>query len=389
MSIEISAERLSNLVGSIYDCVITPEGWAVAIDAVRRDYGFAFGLLGINALRSELSPPTTGPIAIRACSGLAEEAVAHFESFSSEEVLDYWGGPATVSQHPLGEPIMHSQVTDRARLNRNRIYTQWSKPLGVSDVVVIALARERAAVGSLAFARHESAGEIGESEMSGLRLIAPHVRRAVTISRLFEFETIEPATFASVIETLATGVVLTDETLAIVHANAVAMAMLSDNDPISSRQGRLALSHKVGNGVLEAAVVQAASEEARLGERGIGIPARRANGSPCVLHVLPLRQGEIRRGLIQRAAAAVFIAPAASPPRLPIDALSILYDLTPAESRIFELICDGETQAEIAAKIGIASSTVKTHLLRVFEKTGCARQAELIKLAASFSVPYW
>ena len=62
---------------------------------------------------------------------------------------------------------------------------------------------------------------------------------------------------------------------------------------------------------------------------------------------------------------------------------------TPAESRIFELICDGETQAEIATKIGVAPSTVKTHLLRVFEKTGCSRQAELIKLAASFSLPLW
>ena len=222
--------------------------------------------------------------------------------------------------------------------------------------------------------------------MAGLRLLAPHVRRAVTISKLFDLKAIEAATFSSTIESFSAGVVLADEALAIIHANPAAMAMLSDNDPISSRQGRLALSHKVGNGALEAAIFQAIRDEASLGQKDIGIPTRRADGSPCVLHVLPLRRGEIRPCLVQRAAVAVFVAPTASPPRPPIDALALLYDLTPAESRIFELICNGETQVEIATKIGIAPSTVKTHLLRVFEKTGRSRQAELglgpIKLLA-------
>jgi DNA-binding CsgD family transcriptional regulator len=76
-----------------------------------------------------------------------------------------------------------------------------------------------------------------------------------------------------------------------------------------------------------------------------------------------------------------------SPPALPGDALALLYDLTPAELRVFELIATGTTQPEIAHRLGIAPSTVKTHLLRVFAKTGCGRQADLIKLAASMALP--
>jgi DNA-binding CsgD family transcriptional regulator len=72
---------------------------------------------------------------------------------------------------------------------------------------------------------------------------------------------------------------------------------------------------------------------------------------------------------------------------MPADALALLYDLTPAESRIFELIADGQALSDIAVVLGIAPSTVKTHLLRVFDKTGCSRQAELVKLAASMSLP--
>jgi DNA-binding CsgD family transcriptional regulator len=63
-----------------------------------------------------------------------------------------------------------------------------------------------------------------------------------------------------------------------------------------------------------------------------------------------------------------------------------LYEFTPAELRIFELIVEGRSPAEIADALGIAASTVKPHLLRVFAKTRLHRQAELVKLAASLSL---
>jgi len=62
-----------------------------------------------------------------------------------------------------------------------------------------------------------------------------------------------------------------------------------------------------------------------------------------VIHVLPLRKDTTRGSLVQRASAALFIAPAASSPRMPVDALALIYDLTPAESRIFEMIAGGST----------------------------------------------
>ncbi len=53
--------------------------------------------------------------------------------------------------------------------------------------------------------------------------------------------------------------------------------------------------------------------------------------------------------------------------------------MTPAESCVFE---------SIASRLGIATATVKTHLLRVFQKTGCNRQVDLVKLAGSLAMPY-
>jgi len=40
---------------------------------------------------------------------------------------------------------------------------------------------------------------------------------------------------------------------------------------------------------------------------------------------------------------------------------------------------------EVAAILGLGQQTVKTHLKRLFAKTGTARQAELVKLVAGYS----
>jgi DNA-binding CsgD family transcriptional regulator len=42
---------------------------------------------------------------------------------------------------------------------------------------------------------------------------------------------------------------------------------------------------------------------------------------------------------------------------------------------------------EVAEALGIGESTVKTHLGRVYEKTGAHRQADLVKLFAGYTSP--
>jgi len=190
-----------------------------------------------------------------------------------------------------------------------------------------------------------------------------------------------------VLEGFAFGVVLVDENLRIVHANAAAQAMLAAHDPIRSEEGVLTLSLDAAQASLARAVLQAEMDDTNLGARGIGIPARRKKGDPCVIHLLPLRHGSMRRDLGERAAAALFIAPRTIAPSMPADALALLYDLTPAENRVCEMICAGMTLAAIGRSLGVAPSTVKTHLLRVFNKTGTKRQVALVKLATSLSLP--
>ena len=42
---------------------------------------------------------------------------------------------------------------------------------------------------------------------------------------------------------------------------------------------------------------------------------------------------------------------------------------------------------DVAEALGIDETTVKTHLGRLFEKTGARRQADLVKIVAGFARP--
>jgi DNA-binding CsgD family transcriptional regulator len=140
-------------------------------------------------------------------------------------------------------------------------------------------------------------------------------------------------------------------------------------------------------GQLQSAVEIAARDEGQLGRRGIGLPARLADGTPLALHVMPLKRRPNRSSFGAQASAAVFIAETGGAPTLPAEALGLLYGLTPAETRVFELTVAGHSTAEVARMLAVAPSTFRTHLLAVFAKTGRRNRADLVRLSREVTLP--
>jgi DNA-binding CsgD family transcriptional regulator len=104
--------------------------------------------------------------------------------------------------------------------------------------------------------------------------------------------------------------------------------------------------------------------------------------------VLPLTSGERRRaGAAFAAVAAVFVQKAPLDIPSPHEIISKDYKLTPTELRVLFAIVQVGGVPAVAEALGIAASTVKTHLLRLFAKTGTMGQAELVKLVASYTNP--
>lgn len=367
------------MIGTFYDAVIEPHLWQKALDDMRRHFGFHLGAISVIAM-------PTGSAVVQVTTNIPDEYLAGMQAYNND-VIELWGGVARMAEMPLEEPILQSRITGPDVWEGNRFYEEWVRPLGLVDQVGIMLARDRTMVGNIGLGLHESSRPLTQVHMDGLRFMAPHVRRAAIISRLLDSSASAAATFEAALDATRSAVVLVDGDMAIVHANAVARAMLGNGDPIASVRGKLTLPRELVPNRLQAAVQAAARAEQELGRRGIGIAAKSRDGTALAVQVMPLENRSLRGGVDRRAVVAVFIGDAAAPLEMPADAMRLLYELTPAEQRVFELVVAGEKTAAIARTLGVAPSTVRTHLLKVFEKTGRHSRGDLVKLSREITLP--
>lgn len=63
-----------------------------------------------------------------------------------------------------------------------------------------------------------------------------------------------------------------------------------------------------------------------------------------------------------------------------VDVLRSLFGLTPAEGDLARDLLTGATILEIARRNGRSAATLRTHLARLFGKTGTGRQVDLVRL---------
>jgi DNA-binding CsgD family transcriptional regulator len=63
------------------------------------------------------------------------------------------------------------------------------------------------------------------------------------------------------------------------------------------------------------------------------------------------------------------------------------YGLTPAELRVLFALVEFGGVSDIASALGVSPGTAKTHLRRLFAKTGTRRQVDLVKLVVGFAPP--
>lgn len=373
------AELLSRLIGLIYDCAIDPSGWDAALGEIRQGLRFCNGMFTI------WTAPRGLPL-LNVTSGIADEYARRIPDYGAD-IVAQWGGPERIASFAVGDPKVLSWERRRSEWADTDYYRDWIEPQGIVDLMAVAITRDKDTTCSVGFARHGNDGAIGAREVELARLLVPHIQRAVAISRLLDVKSLVASNFSAALDAVATAVILVDGTLSIVSANRAARVMLAGDGAIVERSGVLGLGSPAATAALRLAVRQGRREESALGRRGIGIPTMRHDGSPAVVHVLPLRNGGLRAGLAPNADAAIFVAPAAGLPQPHNETIAALFDLTPAETRIYAALTGGRTLSETAGALGISLATAKTHLLRLFAKTGTRRQAELVRLAGSFATP--
>jgi DNA-binding CsgD family transcriptional regulator len=152
--------------------------------------------------------------------------------------------------------------------------------------------------------------------------------------------------------------------------------------------GRLVASDPRSNEALRTVLTAASRGDAAVGVAGIAQPLAARDGERYIAHVLPLTCGARRLAGKQYAAVAVLLVHkmVLKLPSAP-EAIAKFYHLTPTELRVLLAIVRVGGVPQTAETLGIADSTVRTHLNRLFSKTGTSRQADLVKVIAEFSNP--
>jgi DNA-binding CsgD family transcriptional regulator len=373
----LSHRQLSDLIGMIYDCAVDPDRWPATLAAICRSIGCMSGFLLLVDLEQ------------------SQHRFAHSWGLSpdwKERYLDYsdqltgFYSLAFSRQYQLdGEPMIMSRFIGQTGSNGRRVYEELRRALDITDVMQTVVLREERRIAILTASRHRDDGALMDEDAATMRMLAPHIRRAVKIIDILDMKKIEADTLAATLDTFAVGVVVVGEDGRILHANKVAQGMLSARDPIAAVDGILSVRDKAANAELSAAIHLARGSEAELGSGAMGVPLRGEAAS--VAHVLPLALGDVRTRLMPQATAAVFITRADRPALADISPLARSFDLTAAEMRLLEQLARNATLADAARALRISQETARTHLAHIFSKTGVTRQAELLTLVNRLAPP--
>lgn len=185
----------------------------------------------------------------------------------------------------------------------------------------------------------------------------------------------------AVLDHLSAGVALLDRRLHVQFANKAFRAMTND--------GALALRGRRLSSAWPASARQfdRMTRSALLGAPGgtMAIP-HPGDGRLITILVTPAHGGALDGfGDLgdRESAAIIFMLDPARPTALPPEWIMDAYKLTRAEAQVALQASLGHSVSTIAIRLEISPNTVKTHLRRVFAKTGVRGQAELVGLLSA------
>jgi DNA-binding CsgD family transcriptional regulator/PAS domain-containing protein len=371
---------LPDLVGAIYDCIPDSSLWQDTLEQIRHAWQGELATLGV-------IDSVNGALRLSVTCGKSE-LLEPLLQYGPEDVPFYSAAPKMELDVPQTvDTIYAMQGPDtREKWLSGRAATEWAIPNRIDDFLWVPVMRQASRVGSLVVMTGKDRPPISSGDIHALSLIAPHVRRAVTIGDLFESERRKGEIFRDVVDCLAHPVLIVSADMQIIFANLAAEALLQERAAIRSQRGQLSFPYLPANRAVCAAVATGNQNEFALGPAGINVPLALVE-KPMVAHVMPLAQRDPSARVAQHASAAIFIAAPGETPVPAMDAIAALFGLTAAEKRVAVQIAHGRTRQEIALSSGLSDGTVKSQLASIFDKTDTHDQRGLELLMRDLTPP--
>ncbi|MGB8399824.1 helix-turn-helix transcriptional regulator [Bradyrhizobium sp.] len=372
------SEVLSDLIGTVYDTTLDRSLWP---EALRKSVEFVGG--SAVALYSKNAARKTGKTTLYWNSRSDTPAIHYFDEYVRID-------PATTCQFmfDVGQAYSIGDCIPYKEFFESRVYKEWAKPQRWLDHLGVNLDKSATSFSVFGIFRDDAQGLVDEEMRRRMRLIIPHVRRAVLIGNVLDLNATEARGFADTLNGLAAGVFLVDRNACLIFANTSGQIMLDDRKAVCRENRTLIAVDPRAATALRDVIALARHGDAAVGTRGVAIPLSFPPADIWLAHVLPLTSGARQQaGTACSAVAAVFVHKASLETPLAMETMSKLYRLTPAELRVLAAMIEVGSISAVAVVVGISEATVKTHLQHLFAKTGTSRQAELIKLVAANASP--
>ncbi len=371
-------ERLSDIIGSVYDCVLQPQEWSRTLPLIS-----AFGESAASSIVVQ--------------GRLSGSGTRVFEDGERQSFLRLYFEKLAASRMPtmkqaafdhLGEVATMTMLAGEREPLNSDFYLKWVRPLGFRDVIGVLVLKSGKRVAWFSVARSDIQSRFDESDLRQMELLSPHICRALLISDALDMQSIVATQLAETVDHLSTGILLTEEHGRIAYMNGSAEAILKDGNTLKSRDGRLVAVRSEARDSLSRALEESMAGKApsASGQHAIALPDE--EGSGLIANVLPLQWRDGRNPLASLpGAAAVIIQNPSEGAAPPMEAVALLYGLTTAERNVLEHVADSHSPQETADRLGVSVNTVKTHLQKIFAKTNTARQADLVRLMARSTAP--
>ena len=367
-----SDARLHDLIERIYASAVRPERWRDVIRGLSELFGGA---------------PVLGETYLPRASDDPFESVGLQEAYvlrTAEDWMSLLPWATRVESHFADRFRPVSEGLPGFELVGSEFYERWMKPQGLAPLwplVLTIMGKSEAVVAAVTVFRRQGEGIFSEAEIRDADVLVPHFQRAFHMRMLLDAAYDARVPVADALDRLPLGMLVLDGNRQVLIENASAARILALEDGIEVRStGPSAADERETSKLLELIEAALTSGEGQSLESTSFMQISRPSGrQPFSVMISPLRSAPAG-ALSSEAVAVCFISDPEQGQVPTLEALQQIYELTPAEAEMLQLLAKGLSLDEIAADRGISLNTVRSHLKHIFRKTGTSRQGELLGL---------
>jgi len=274
-------------------------------------------------------------------------------------------------------------LMSKAEFEASGFYQEWLRSLDIYHLVGTVFPIYSKVTGAFGIHRPKDATCFEPEECRRVVTLLPHLRRAFSMHMRLTDTGYAIKSATDVLKVLDKAVVIVDIRYRLLYANPVAEQLMRGDFPVTVINGRVQLREQRLTETFHSLIRRSLNIDTSTPFDAV-MYLPRLNRLPVILSASPLASrwtSELNR----EPAVIIWLN---DPEKLTasLTVLRQLYGLTPTEASVSEILATGKSLEEIAAQLTISVDTVRTHLKKVFAKTGTARQAQLVALIKS-SVP--